>query len=354
MLFRNYEYFSTMAFYWPIYLWGPWQAIRAGHPCFFSAVNPAIEGGGIGFESKYEIGELIPEKWRPFTIRITPDMSWEEVCTSAGLALPGAQNSAAGPQLSYPFIAKPDIGYRGRLVRVIRTEEDLRDYRRKYPLATLLQEKIDLPEEIGLFYYRRPGQQNGTISSLTTKRFLGVEGDGQRSIRELLSKDDRSRRQISRLQRELGDVLDQVPAAGEQLRLGEIGNHNLGTQFIDARDLITPELVARFDQVVDSIPNFCYGRFDLRADSLEAIEAGDFKVLEINGALGEPTHLYDASKNNYFTAVRDIMAHWQVIGTISRDNMRKGVKPMGIRKMLRKLFEFRAYAKRVKQLSKLG
>ncbi|MEM7573423.1 MAG: hypothetical protein AAF433_11005 [Bacteroidota bacterium] len=344
-----------MAFYWPIYLWGPWQAIRAGHPCFFSALNPGIEGGGIGFESKYEIGELIPERWRPFTIRVLPGMSLDQICTSAGLSrAPQGEDSRGGSQkLSYPLIAKPDIGYRGRLVQVIHNEEALRSYLAKYPLATLLQEKIELPEEIGLFYYRRPGQAKGTISSLTTKRFLSVTGDGQRSIGQLLEQDERSRRQKNRLQRELGDKFQYIPQQAEVIRLGEIGNHNLGTQFIDARDQITAALIDRFDQVANEIPNFCYGRFDLRADSLAAIEAGEFKILEINGALGEPTHLYDTRFNNYFTAVRDIMAHWQVIGTISRDNMRRGVQPMGIRKMLRKLFEFRAYAKKVKRLSKL-
>ncbi|MEL7376981.1 MAG: hypothetical protein AAFN65_08490, partial [Bacteroidota bacterium] len=193
-------------------------------------------------------------------------------------------------------------------------------------------------------------QTQGTITSLTTKEFLSVTGDGQKTMAELLSLHPRGSTQLERLKREFGQALDRIPELGEKVPLGEIGNHNFGTRFIDARHLITPALIKQFDQLADEMPGFCYGRFDIKAKSLNAVEQGEFMVLEINGALAEPTHLYDADKNNYFTAVRDIMAHWQIIGTLSRENMRLGARPMSLVSMLKKLYWFRGYAKKVKRL----
>ncbi|MEM6395678.1 MAG: hypothetical protein AAF741_04970 [Bacteroidota bacterium] len=350
MFDKRYEYWPTMAFYWPLYIWGPWQAIRAGHPCFFSALNPGMEGGGIGFGSKYEIGQMVPDRYNPATVRILPEVSeneanqlWDQLCKEC-------LKNGRGNELS-PFVAKPDIGYRGRLVKMVRSKEELAEYRRKHPLPMLLQEKISLSEEYGVLYFRRSGAQHGTVTSLTTKEFLTVTGDGQQTIADLLARHPRGSTQIARLKREIKGELNRIPAAGETVALGEIGNHNLGTRFIDARELISPALTHRFDQLADEMPGFCYGRFDLKAESLEAVARGDFMILEINGALAEPTHLYDAEKNNYFTAVKDILAHWQIIGTLSRENMRRGAKPMSLVAMLKKLWWFRDYAKLVKRLA---
>ncbi|MEM8584566.1 MAG: hypothetical protein AAGF87_09870 [Bacteroidota bacterium] len=369
MFGKPYEYWPTMAFYWPIYLWGPWQAIRAGHPCFFSALNPGMEGGGIGFESKYEISKMIPDRHNPATIRILPGASDEEALKCWDRLREQCIENERGHE-DDPFIAKPDIGYRGRLVKILEHPQQLLAYRRKYPLAMLLQEKISWPEEFGILYFRRwrdssnldirargLEDQNaeerpfkGTITSLTSKEFLSVVGDSLHTVAQLLEQQTRGRTQIQRLRREIGTALDQIPDINERVKLGEIGNHNLGTRFIDARQLITPALVEQFDKLAYEMPGFCYGRFDIKAQSLEAVEQGEFMILEINGALAEPTHLYDANKNSYLTAVRDIMAHWHIIGTLSRDNMRQGVRPMSVSAMLKKLYWFRSYAKKVKKL----
>ncbi|MEL6394353.1 MAG: hypothetical protein AAFR97_16565, partial [Bacteroidota bacterium] len=146
-----------------------------------------------------------------------------------------------------PFVAKPDIGYRGRLVKVLNSPQDLKTYRERYPLPMLLQEKISWPEEYGILYFRRwrdspnldilardledrnaggkhspnldilardledrnagSTQTQGTITSLTTKEFLSVTGDGQKNMAELLSLHRRGSTQLERLKREYGQAM---------------------------------------------------------------------------------------------------------------------------------------------------
>ena len=46
--------------------------------------------------------------------------------------------------------------------------------------------------------------------------------------------------------------------------------------------------------IADSIPEFYFGRFDLRFESIEKLQRGEgFKLVEINGAGGEATHIWD-------------------------------------------------------------
>ena len=58
--------------------------------------------------------------------------------------------------------------------------------------------------------------------------------------------------------------------------------------------LVTPELTARFDAISRSMPEFHYGRFDLRYASSEQLMAGlDFAIVEINGIGGEAIDAWD-------------------------------------------------------------
>ena len=46
----------------------------------------------------------------------------------------------------------------------------------------------------------------------------------------------------------------------------------------------------------------------------------DFKVLEINGIMAEPTHIYDAKKGSYFKALKAIRNHWKSLFEIATTN----------------------------------
>ncbi|MEO1083738.1 MAG: D-alanine--D-alanine ligase, partial [Acidobacteriota bacterium] len=90
------------------------------------------------------------------------------------------------------------------------------------------------------------------------------------------------------------DRLDRVIPRGRAFRLAFAGSHSRGTIFRDGGHYITPEMTAAFDKIADDIPEFYFGRFDVRFDKLEDLRAGrDFRIVEINGAGGEATHIWD-------------------------------------------------------------
>ena len=66
-------------------------------------------------------------------------------------------------------------------------------------------------EELGVFYYRLPGDGRGRIFGTTTKRRPVVTGDGRRSLADLILDDPRLRCQRRVFARSLGSGLDRVP-----------------------------------------------------------------------------------------------------------------------------------------------
>ena len=102
----NWEYWPSKAFYYPIAPFIIWLMIRARHMCFFTAANPGIYTGGMGLESKYQTLLILPEHLRPKSVLVQPDTPFQEVL---------ARIDSAG--LSFPLIVKPDLGFRGLLVK---------------------------------------------------------------------------------------------------------------------------------------------------------------------------------------------------------------------------------------------
>src|SRR4051794_28072362 len=192
----------------------------------------------------------------------------------------------------YPVVCKPDIGERGRGVRIVRTPKELMDYIASANGTTILQEYVS-GLEFGLFYYRQPGEDHGRISSITAKVFPTVTGDGLRSLRDLVLADKRAVAIADVYLKNHPDAGSFVPGAGEAVQLGEIGAHCKGTIFLDASELKTPELERRVDEIAAVTAGFYYGRFDIRTPSVEALQRGEFLILELNGVSAEPTHIYD-------------------------------------------------------------
>lgn len=340
----NWEYWPSKAFYYPMtpYLW--WLMLKARHICFWSAANPGIYTGGMGLESKYQTLLKIPEPYRPQSILIKKGTPLETI--EAELQRVGIQ---------YPFIAKPDLGFRGLLVKKINNATELSNYLHRYPIDFILQELILLPEEIGVLYYRLPGQETGHISSITTKEFLFVEGDGSATVEQLIRQKPRAVLQLERIRRAMPEVLRSTPNAGQIVNLGIVGNHAKGTRFINSNDRISPEIVRTFDQLSKQIEGLYYGRFDLKCTSFDALRTGEgIKVIEVNGVCSEPTHIYDPARGTYFSAIRDIIQHWSIIYRIARANHREGIPYESTRVIAREFLHLFAYQKRIKDYERGG
>jgi hypothetical protein len=133
-----------------------------------------------------------------------------------------------------------------------------------------------------------------------------------------------------------------IPAAGERVRLVELGTHSRGAIFLNGATLLTPALEAAVDRVSKAHPGFYFGRFDVRTPSAEALQRGEYQVIELNGVSAEATHIYDPSVS-VWQAYRTLARQWRIAFEIAAENRRRGVRPMRLRELWTVL---RARAKR--------
>ena len=337
----NWEYWPSQAFYFPLIPYFIYLAIRARHPCFFTAVNPGIEAGGIGVESKFETIEKIPLAYRPKSVLIKAGTSGEQLAKLLEIKA-----------ITFPLIAKPDVGFRGLLVKKMDSLEEVKAYLNTYRIDFILQEFLDYPEEVGVLYYRDPSSEKGVVTSLTLKEFLDVKGDGQSTVHELVLQYPRAKLQLGRLKEQDPQLLNWIPDQGQSVNLGIIGNHSKGTRFINGNHLIDDALRDTFDQISNQVDGFYYGRFDIKCKSLDELKMGkSFKIIELNGVCSEPTHIYDAQQNSFLQSILDIKRHWGIIQQISQKQRQTGVQYWQPIKMMKSLLNLRTYTKHVKKLS---
>ena len=294
----------------PVYVYG---ALRTRRLLYFTAANPGIEMGGFFGEKKDEILDMIPEAYKVLGVHVQG--KWSEQNLQAAMI---------DKNIQFPVIAKPNVGERGEGVRKI---EDIRQLMRYQESEQdfLIQEFVDYPLELGVLYAKMPGSTEGTISSLTIKKFLTVLGDGKRTAKELVSSHPRHRLYAQMLMECHPEKMSKVPAIGEEYEVHRIGNHSKGTQFLDANAQINHSMVRVFDSLTKNIKGVFYGRYDLKVPSLEDLTAGkNVKIFELNGVSSEPGHMYD--QRNILSAYKILAEHWLHIVEISNKNIKKGVE----------------------------
>jgi hypothetical protein len=311
----NWEYWSFGAVYACIYPVWLLLSLRARSFFFFSAANPSIRNGGFLGESKKDIHAIMPKDMYPPTIHFSVDESPDSVLVKI-----------KAHDLNYPLVGKPDMGGRGRGVKVLRSDEDVRKYVQHCNVDYHLQQFVDLPSEAGIFYHRYPGASRGAITGIVRKEFLTVTGNGKLSLRELIKLNDRSYLQLQNLEEMYGKRLDEVLPNEMKMVLVPYGNHARGALFVDDSHLADEQLTDIIDKVCRQIPQFHFGRLDIRFNTWEELKAGkNFCVIEVNGAGSEPTHMYDP-KHSIFFAWREIVRHWNILCRVSRMNHRLGHK----------------------------
>ena len=85
-----------------------------------------------------------------------------------------------------------------------------------------------------------------------------------------------------------------MPAQGERVRLVFVGNHCKGSIFRNGIALATEALTDRVERLARALPDFHFGRIDVRFGSVQALARGEgFRVIEINGVGSEATHVWD-------------------------------------------------------------
>ena len=291
---------------------------------FFSTSNPKLSFGGFEGESKKEMYGLLPKNYYPKTIYINPKETLQSVLEKMN------DNS-----FSYPFIVKPDVGMEGILFRKIETGSHLETYHTRMPIDYLMQEFVDYPLEIGLFYIRHPQANSGKITGFFSKKFPVIIGDGESTIKEILVKEQPEiNEELSKLtEEELSRILDK----NQIFNLSFIGNRYHGVTFHDLSDHIDEKLLKLFDKISIS-SQFYYGRYDIKCSSVEDLKNGtNFSILEFNGAGSIPNHIY-TDKFTLIEAYKEIMKHWKALYDISSYIHRSGIKYWSLMEGARYLF----------------
>jgi hypothetical protein len=295
-----------------------WYGLRAKSISFMTAINPAKKNGGLFAESKIEVNKLMPPEYLPKTANIF-------LPTDAQVVL---QKMKAN-QIEFPCIAKPEYGGRGRKVAVVADDIELEKYCNEVGENFIVQEKIDYEIELGLFFIKMPNEKNVRIPSVVIKEFMTVKGDGQNTIATLMQLENRSAKQIERLQNTNPKLLFQIPNKNENVLLEPIGNHCKGTIFRGANDLVNDKLINVFTNICNQIDGVHYGRFDMKVKSIEDLYAGkNILMLELNGINADPAHIFDPEAR-----LRDAIktqAYLAKLGfVIAKNNINKGAKSIG-------------------------
>ncbi|HEX4374165.1 MAG TPA: hypothetical protein VHZ50_12765, partial [Puia sp.] len=99
-----------------------------------------------------------------------------------------------------------------------------------------------------------------------------------------------------------------------------------------------------------SVPEFYYGRLDIKYNSWEELcEGKNFSVIELNGAGSEPTHIYDP-KHSLFFVWKEVVRHWHLLFKISKMNAeQKKIKFMSTSEGLQMFRENSKYLKLISQ-----
>jgi hypothetical protein len=328
----RWEFWPPFLFYPPVLLYVLYLGWKHRSLTLFTAVNPALPASGFVGESKADILD---------GLRHAP----ARVARFLRLAAGGAERATLALDwlethgLSFPVVLKPDVGQRGAGVRIVRRAEDLRSALAAQPAALLVQEYIG-GVEFGVFYYRLPGAARGQVFSITHKTFPVVTGDGESTLETLVLKDARAVSLARIYQRAQPARWREVLPAGERLQLVELGTHCRGAIFLDGACYLAPALTAAIDELSRGFDGFYFGRYDLRAASVEAFQRGEFKVLELNGVTAEATHIYDP-RYSLWQAYQTLFAQWRLAFTLGAAQRARGAKVTGGRELLRLIEEFR-------------
>jgi membrane protein DedA with SNARE-associated domain len=320
---RHWEFWPGWLFYPPVVIYYLWLAVKYRGPMLPTAANPGIFSGGMVGESKMTTLRDLMKTSPEFTAEAellagsTPEerlASLREICVRRGI--------------NCPFILKPDLGQRGAGVKLVRNESQARACLNQMDAALLVQRFAEGPHEVGVFYYRFPGEPHGHIFSITEKIFPVVIGDGQSTVTELVWRDPRARYLAGKYLQRLGPRQNEILAAGETLKLVEAGNHAQGCIFRDGMRLCTRELTERIDEISGKLNGFFIGRYDIRFANERDLCAGkNFRIIELNGATSEATSIYDA-RNSLWSAYRTLFRQWNLVFAIGAENRRRGCAPM--------------------------
>lgn len=325
-----FEFWPAWLFYLPMKFYGGYLSLRYG-PTTPTISNPLFDAGGFAGESKSQILDQAPNSSQKWFAK------HKKYVTTGNIDhdILNIEKIVNDINISYPYVIKPDIGCRGIGVQLMENKDELQNYLKNFPVgeAVQIQELHDYPYEAGVFYIRYPHEEKGRIFSMTLKYFPRLIGDGTSTIRELIENDPRAKTishvYMDRHAMRLNDVLEK----DEVMRLVFTGSHSRGTIFKNGNDYITQAMTDKIDEISKTIPEFYFGRYDIRFHRFSDLEKGEnMKIIEINGATGEATHIWD-SNGTLMGAYKTLIEQYRSMFQIGHANKKRGFKPLSFKEV---------------------
>jgi hypothetical protein len=303
-----------------------WLGLRYCSLTLPSAANPQITAGGLVGDTKSEyfagMGAHARSKVAPYVM----------LRAEGGDMLAAALSAMGEAGLTFPVVAKPDQGWCGYGVRRLDDTLGLADYLARYPAgeSLMLQRYLDEQGEAGIFYVRHPGQSTGGLLGILLRHYPQVTGDGASTVAQLIEADVRLHRAVcNQREHECRHDPDEVPAAGDTVRLSLIGSTRIGGRYEDGSDSATAELTAAIEAVAHDMPQFHVGRFDVRYSTLQDLRSGRFTIMEVNGAGSEAVHAWDP-KYSVWQVYRMVFAKQRLLFALGAANRARGHRPIGM------------------------
>ena len=335
----RWEFWPAAVFYLPVAAKYVSLAIKYRSLTLPTLANPGMYAGGLIGESKFEtLSELAQAN--PDLVAPTYLVQFE----SSGQQFARILKLREQESLSYPLVFKPDVGQRGFGFKLVHSDDEARAWVRRFKRDLLIQEYAPGPNEVGIFYYRFPGEEHGRIFAITEKIFPEVVGDGRSTLEELIRQDPRASIVADTYLQRFDAARRRVLASGENVRLVEAGNHCQGAIFLDGGRLFSFELERKIDEISKSIPGFFVGRYDIRYGSEEALRRGkDFQIIELNGASSEATSIYDP-RNSLRHAYRILFRQWEIVFAVAAENRKRGITPERLRALWQNWLSYKQQA----------
>lgn len=320
-----FEFLPAWFFYTPVVLQSAALSVVHRDWALPLIANPAIKLSGMVGESKHDIftsaGKQTKEWILPFITLTKTEQRTQDLLSDAKSQLEKAE-------LTYPLVAKPDLGCRGVGVKLIHSDEQLQNYIETFPVfgRFLLQEKSQYSAEAGVFYVRQPGESRGKIISITLKYSPRVIGDGHSTLKELIEKCPRAGKLQHLYLPRHSEHLDLVVADKDEFQLAFAGSHSRGAIFRDGNHFITQALEEKLDQILGDFEGFHYGRLDIKFQDIQTLMNGEcFDILEINGASSEAAHIWDSDTplSDIFTT---LLKQYRLLYQIGSKHKKQGHK----------------------------
>ncbi|MEZ5527338.1 MAG: D-alanine--D-alanine ligase [Gammaproteobacteria bacterium] len=327
-----FEFWPTWLMYLPVALQWLLLSLRYRSLTLPLIANPDIPLAGMVGGSKdllmSQAGGACREALLPWVLHTVNDMP---VAAQARSLI--EQNAEAG--IALPFVCKPDMGCRGAGVKLVRSEAQLQQVLQAYPegAGLVCQKLASFEPEAGIFYVRHPGEP-GHIASLTLKHTPCVIGDGHSTLRELVSRDPRAGKLLHLYQSRNQEAWEQIIPAQQVHKLLFSASHCRGAVFEDARHLITQDLSRAINTIMADLPNFHYGRLDVKFRDIPSLQAGqELQIVEINGASSESIHIWDRHAR-LGEAIATLLWQYRTLFRIGAYHRAQGRRTPGIRTLI--------------------